>query len=117
MQRVVDFAAALKSGHSDELGLLMRAGHDSLRDDYEVTCPELDFLVDAGFEFGSDRGQLGSRMTGGGFGGSTIHLVRDSEAASFQAHLRQRFRDRFDRELNCFVTRASAGASCEKLSS
>ena len=112
MQRVADFCTALKSCHLEELPALMRAGHDSLRDDYEVTCPELDSLVDAGFEFGTLRGHYGSRMTGGGFGGSTIHLVHESAASAFQEHLRTRFLDAFDRDLSCFVTPASEGARC-----
>lgn len=116
MQRVTDFCAALKAGHPEELQALMRAGHDSLRDDYEVSCPELDFLVDAGFEFGTPGGHFGSRMTGGGFGGSTIHLVHESAAPALIEHLRSRYREAFDSDLNCFVTAASDGAQCTTIS-
>ncbi|NCF91108.1 MAG: galactokinase [Verrucomicrobiaceae bacterium] len=110
-QRVADFCTALKTGHPEELPALMRAGHDSLRDDYEVTCPELDFLVDTGFDF-TPWGHFGSRMTGGGFGGATIHLIHESVASAFIKHLRSRYREVFDRDLNCFVTPASEGAHC-----
>jgi galactokinase len=112
MQRVTDFCTALKSGHPEELPALMRAGHDSLRDDYEVTCPELDFLVDSGFDFGVSHGHFGSRMTGGGFGGSTIHLVHESATSAYLEHLRSRYREAFNRDLNCFVTTASDCAQC-----
>ena len=115
-QRVADFATALRSGHPEELPALMRAGHDSLREDYEVTCPELDFLVDAGFEF-TPSGHFGSRMTGAGFGGATIHLVHDSAASTYIEHLRSRYREVFDRDLNCFVTSASEGAHCTTFTS
>ena len=69
--RVVDAAAALQAADWTALGALMRASHDSLRDDYEVSCEELDLAVVAA----RDAGALGARMTGGGFGGSVIALV------------------------------------------
>jgi galactokinase len=111
MQRVADFCTALKSGQLEDLPSLMRAGHDSLRDDYEVTCPELDFLVDTGFNF-TPYGHFGSRMTGAGFGGATIHLVHESVAPDYINYLRLRYREVFDRDLKCFVTAASDGARC-----
>ncbi|MDF1852434.1 MAG: galactokinase [Verrucomicrobiales bacterium] len=113
MRRAGDFANALKAGQLDDLGRLMRAGHDSLKNDFEVSCAELDFLVDAGYAFGPDRGQLGSRMTGGGFGGSTVHLVREEVAPAFLKHLKAEYRRAFDVDLNCFVTRAAGAAKCE----
>ena len=58
----------------------MNASHDSLRDDYEVSCPELDLLVDTARSL---PGVLGSRMTGAGFGGCTVHLVRADAVPSF----------------------------------
>ena len=61
-----------------ELGELMYQSHHSLRNDYEVSCQELDFLVERFHRLGIERGVLGSRMTGGGFGGCTITLVKDS---------------------------------------
>ena len=109
MQRVTDFCAALKSGQPQKLSALMRAGHDSLRHDYEVTCPELDFLADTGFDFKS-RGHFGSRMTGAGFGGATVHLVHEPVAAAFVEHLQSCYRKAFGQDLDCFMTRASRGA-------
>lgn len=108
--RVEAFSAALQSGNLEELGEIMADGHRSLRDDYEVSCPELDRLVEAAYEFGSERGLIGSRMTGGGFGGSTISLVRSESAASLQAFLEKSFEKSFGRLPNCFISTAVGGA-------
>ena len=94
---------------------LLLDSHNSLRDDFEVSCPELDVLVDAGFAFGLEKGHAGSRMTGAGFGGSTIHLVHESMASSFIEHLRSRYQKAFGRELNCFITQDSDGAHLQPL--
>jgi len=71
--RVDDAAAALRAGDWAGLGALFTASHTSLRDDYEVSCAELDLAV----ETAVDAGALGARMTGGGFGGSAIALMPD----------------------------------------
>lgn len=70
-QRVDAFVAAVGGADWDVAGALMTASHASLRDDYEVSCPELDLVVETAVQ----RGALGARMTGGGFGGSAIALV------------------------------------------
>jgi galactokinase len=70
-QRVTELVQALDLGDWAEVGALMTSSHESLRDDYEVSCPELDATVGAAL----DAGALGARMTGGGFGGSAIALV------------------------------------------
>ena len=74
-RRVQQVAAQLEGGHPREIGPVLTASHRSLRDDFEVSCPELDGAVDAAL----GAGALGARMTGGGFGGSVIALV-DSES-------------------------------------
>ncbi|MDO5700932.1 MAG: galactokinase [Bowdeniella nasicola] len=71
----------------ETLGQLMYASHASLRDDYEVTCPELDAVVDVAHAMGA----LGARMTGGGFGGSAIALVERSQAEGFARSVREAF--------------------------
>ena len=73
-ERVGEFVRALDLGDWAEAGALMTSSHESLRDDFEVSCPELDVVVDAAV----DAGALGARMTGGGFGGSAIVLVDSS---------------------------------------
>ena len=72
--RVVDAVDRAAGRRWPELGPLLTASHASLRDDYEVTCAELDVAVDAA----RDAGALGARMTGGGFGGCAIALVPDA---------------------------------------
>ena len=86
--RVLDSATALREGNLDEFGSMMNASHDSLRDDYEVSCPELDFLVDTARSF---HGVLGSRMTGAGFGGCTVSLVESKSVPEFSAGLAQAY--------------------------
>ena len=111
MARVGRFAAALEKGDLVSLGEIMQAGHASLRDDYEVSCPELDHLVESAERFGRDRGLVGSRMTGGGFGGSTVSLVRAEAADELKSFLEEEFARRFGRELHCFITSAVDGAT------
>ncbi|MCA0330973.1 MAG: galactokinase [Actinobacteria bacterium] len=72
--RVLDVVALLESGDVRAIGPLLTASHESLRDDYEVSCPELDVAVEAALSAGAH----GARMTGGGFGGSAIALVEAS---------------------------------------
>jgi galactokinase len=79
--RVDDFVAALRAEDWDALGPLLDASHASLRDDYEVSCVELDVAV----ETARQAGALGARMTGGGFGGSTVALVPTARLEAVQA--------------------------------
>jgi galactokinase len=95
-QRVRGVVAALREGDRAALGALFREGHDSLRDDFEVTTPELDRLVELAYA----NGAVAARMTGGGFGGAIVALVDEDHA--------QQFADRMPGA--SWVTRASAGA-------
>jgi galactokinase len=79
-ERTLNAAAALADGDLDTVGMLMSASHRSLRDDYEVSCAELDLLVESSL---AQPGVLGSRMTGGGFGGCTVNLVERSRVPAF----------------------------------
>jgi galactokinase len=79
--RVIQAAGALERGDLSSFGELMDESHRSLRDDYEVSCPELDTMVDLANQV---EGVYGARMTGGGFGGSTINLVRADCVAEFK---------------------------------
>jgi galactokinase len=79
--RVREFVGLLRAGRTDEVGPAMDASHASLRDDYEVSCLELDLVVSTA----RAAGALGARMTGGGFGGSAIALVRAGTEASVAA--------------------------------
>jgi galactokinase len=110
MVRVHSFVSALEEGDLAALGHLLHEGHESLRDDYGVSCAELDCLVEAGHSFGADQGHVGTRMTGGGFGGSTISLVRRDASGALREHLETTFVVRFGRKPDSFVTSVVDGA-------
>ncbi|HQG68625.1 MAG TPA: galactokinase, partial [Paludibacteraceae bacterium] len=78
--RTKDAVKALRAGDILQFGKLMNASHVSLRDDYEVTGPELDTMVEEAWKI---DGVIGSRMTGGGFGGCTVSLVKDEAIDTF----------------------------------
>ena len=80
VQRTADAVKALKAGDLVKFGKLMNASHVSLRDDYEVTGPELDTMAEEAWKI---EGVIGSRMTGGGFGGCTVSLVKDEAIDTF----------------------------------
>ena len=106
--RVQQFVAACQSGDLRKMGELFFASHRSLRLDYEVSCEELDFLVDSAQAIG---GVYGARMTGGGFGGCTVNLVDPPAEERFQIEIVQRYRDRFSITPRVYRCRPSAGAS------
>jgi galactokinase len=88
-QRTLDAARALTEGDLARVGSLMRESHNSLRDLYEVSCRELDVMVEAAEGL---PGFCGGRMTGGGFGGCTINLVREENAEDFAKRIAERYR-------------------------
>ena len=90
VQRTKDAVSALQRGDIEEFGRLMTQSHVSLRDDYEVTGPELDALAAAAWDI---PGVLGSRMTGGGFGGCTVSLVREEAIPAFIEQVGKRYAD------------------------
>lgn len=79
-QRTLDAVKALKENDIAAFGKLMNASHVSLRDDYEVSCPEMDILAEEAWKV---PGVLGSRMTGGGFGGCTVSIVENDQVDAF----------------------------------
>ena len=81
-ERCLEFKSALERGDLDAVGRLMRGSHESLRDDYEVSCRELDIMAEAAW---ADPGCVGARMTGAGFGGACVALVREGELDAFVA--------------------------------
>lgn len=110
IERTVNAASALKDRRYTELGELMYQSHYSLRDDFEVSCPELDFLVDQAKELGAEGGVIGARMTGGGFGGSTVTLCRADLAADIAKSLEIAYEQKFGFAPDIFATRPAAGA-------
>jgi len=106
-ERVRRVVAALESGNIDALGPLFRAGHDSLRDDFEVSTPELDLLVDIAYE----RGAVAARMTGGGFGGSIVLLADADRARALADDVVAAYRERCGREGRSYVCASVDGAA------
>jgi galactokinase len=106
-ERTLHAAHALKEGDFDEVGRLMRASHESLRDDYEVSCRELDVLADAA---NSVEGVYGARMTGAGFGGCTVNLVRREALARFQDEVATRYYEGTGKKPIIYVSEAAEGA-------
>jgi galactokinase len=107
-ERVLAAAESLKSGDLNQFGKLMYESHRSLRDDYEVSCHELDLLVEIA---STCEGVYGSRMTGGGFGGCTISLVRADAANRFQAKIRDEYASQTKILADIYVCSAAQGAS------
>ena len=104
--RVEAFASALTSGDRTEMGALMRASHESLRDDYEVSCTELDAMAQACWESGA----IGARMTGGGFGGACIALVDSGDVDRFVRLAAARYREATGTEGAFHICLATDGA-------
>ncbi|HVM17947.1 MAG TPA: galactokinase [Gaiellaceae bacterium] len=108
--RVLDAAAALRRGDRAELGRLLGESHRSLREDYEVSTPELDALVEAL----EQAGALGARLTGAGFGGCVVALAAAASASDVLAEATARYRGATGREPTPFVCRAADGAGREE---
>ena len=109
-QRVQDAAARLRGNDLAGFGELMRQSHCSLRDLYEVSCRELDIMVDLA---GNLPGCFGARMTGGGFGGCTINLVRETDADAFAARIADRYRQATGIKPDIYICSAADGAKVE----
>jgi galactokinase len=107
-RRTEQAAEALKRGDFTEMGRLMAASHLSLRDDYEVSCPELDVLVEIA---SSVPGVFGARMTGGGFGGCTVNIVERSAVEALRAAVMTEYPMRTGIEPEVYVSSAAGGAS------
>lgn len=109
--RVPKAAALLDAGDSRGFGRLMFETHASLRDDYEVSCSELDILVELASKI---PGCLGARLTGAGFGGSTVNLVEEKDSEMFMQSLREGYKTKTGIEASVFRCKASAGAHVVK---
>jgi galactokinase len=108
--RVIEGCRALAMGDLVRFGELMRESHQSLRDLYEVSCAELDLMVSLA---GSLPGCLGARMTGGGFGGCTVNLVKAADAKRFAARIAEGYRERSGVQPDVYVCAPSDGAHAE----
>jgi galactokinase len=106
--RTTKAAALLNKRLYEEFGELMAQSHNSLRDDYEVSCDELDFLA---AEAPKVKGVYGARMTGGGFGGCIVALTQPRSVDPLREHLTKAYQDKFKIIPAIYVTTATAGAS------
>jgi galactokinase len=105
--RVTEAKAAIEAGDWTELGRLLNASHASMRDDYEVSCAEVDILVELAQQY---EGVYGSRLTGGGFGGCTVTLVEQDRVQGLMEHLKTGYIAKTGKECDCFVTSPGPGA-------
>jgi galactokinase len=108
-ERVRATIRQLDQGSVDGLGDLFAASHDSLRDDYEISCVELDAAVEESYQAGA----VAARMTGGGFGGSALAIVPTQHLAAFTAQVTKRFASDGFHPPHIFTTAVSAGARQE----
>lgn len=106
-QRTIKAVAALKADNVEEFGRLMNASHVSLRDDYEVSCEEIDILVDLAWEI---PGVIGSRITGGGFGGCTVSIVKNDAVDTFIETLGKQYQEKTGHEAEFYVVDIGDGA-------
>ncbi|MDO5362613.1 MAG: galactokinase [Eubacteriales bacterium] len=106
-QRAVKAVQALKNNNIEEFGRLMNASHVSLRDDYEVSCEEIDVLVNLAWE---TPGVIGSRITGGGFGGCTVSIVENDAVDNFIESIGKKYKEKVGHEAEFYVVEIGDGA-------
>ncbi|MCK4316493.1 MAG: galactokinase, partial [Anaerolineae bacterium] len=106
-ERVRATVAALEAGDITTVGHLLNQAHASARDDYDISCPELEVLVEAarGVE-----GTTGARLTGAGWGGCIVALVRQEAVPDFKTEVPRRYREQTGREPTIFVCRTGGRA-------
>lgn len=106
-QRTIRAVKALKEDNVEEFGRLMNASHVSLRDDYEVSCQEIDILVDLAWKI---PGVVGSRITGGGFGGCTVSIVKNDAVDTFISTVGEKYKEAVGHEAEFYVVDIGDGA-------
>lgn len=108
-QRTIRAVEALKNNDLETFGKLMNASHVSLRDDYAVSCSEIDVLVDAAWKV---EGVIGSRITGGGFGGCTVSIVKDEAIEAFKEQVGKAYQEQVGKTPDFYVVEIGNGP-CE----
>jgi len=114
IERTLHAAEGVRASNWPTVGQLMYASHSSLRDDYEVSCPELDTVVAIAQEIGIKGGVYGCRMTGGGFGGCTVALVKSDQVKAISDHVASEYEKRTRIKPTLFESRPAAGATVVK---
>jgi galactokinase len=115
-ERTLRMARAIQASDWPAVGQLMYASHSSLRDDYEVSCPELDTVVEIAQAMGAGAGVIGCRMTGGGFGGCAVSLVKTEAVQRITRALDAAYEKKTGRQTTIFSSRPAAGARVLKSS-
>ncbi len=105
-QRTIEAVKDLKAGNIQHFGELMRQSHESLRDDYDVTGVELDTLAEEAWKI---PGVIGSRMTGGGFGGCTVSIVKDEAVEEFKEKVGKAYRDKIGYDATFYTVSIGQG--------
>jgi galactokinase len=108
--RTLNMADLLAQSEWETCGRLMYASHESMRDDFEISCPEIDELVEIAKSIGINEGVYGSRMTGGGFGGCTVSLVQATHATQIGDTVVEQYKKKTGIEASYFITRPARGA-------
>lgn len=111
IERTLRAVESIRKSDWPAVGRLMYASHQSLRDDYEVSCRELDAIVEIAQELGQQGGVFGCRMTGGGFGGCAVALVRTERAEAITKKIAADYKTKTGLEATVFNSRPAAGAS------
>ena len=108
--RTLEAAKAIQASDWPTVGQLMYASHASLRDDYAVSCPELDVVVDIAQSIGEQGGMIGCRMTGAGFGGCVVSLVRTEAVRRITREIDVAYEKKTGKQATSFSSRPAAGA-------
>jgi galactokinase len=109
--RTLEVARAIQASDWPAVGKLMYASHASLRDDYEVSCRDLDIVVEIAQGIGAEGGMIGCRMTGAGFGGCAVSLVKTESLKRITRTMDEAFEKKTGRQASIFSSRPAAGAS------
>ena len=107
-QRTIDAVASLRAGDIVRFGKLMNQSHISLRDDYAVSCEEIDILVDLAWKI---PGVIGSRITGGGFGGCTVSIVKSNSVDTFIESIGKAYKEKVGHEAEFYTVQIGDGAA------
>lgn len=107
-QRTIDAVASLRAGDIARFGELMNQSHISLRDDYAVSCEEIDILVDLAWKI---PGVIGSRITGGGFGGCTVSIVKSNSVDTFIESIGKAYKEKVGHEAEFYTVQIGDGAA------
>ncbi len=110
--RTIKSAELIENNNLNEFGKLMYESHEGLKNNYEVSCPELDFLVE---ETKKHENIIGARMMGGGFGGCTVNLVKKSELHNLVKNININYKDNFGINLKAIIAKPGSGINVKKI--